>query len=126
MWLARESVALREQADKVPEAAKGNVEAWARRARYQALARMAGQMDAHAVVTAHQADDQLETVLMRLLRGASVRGLAGMAFARRLAPDTPCRLLRPMLDIDREEYVRTVRETLKFILIPAFAEDRAI
>jgi TetR/AcrR family transcriptional regulator, regulator of cefoperazone and chloramphenicol sensitivity len=30
--------------------------------------------------------------------------------------------LRPMLDIDREEYVRTVRETLKFILIPAFAD----
>ena len=79
----------------------GNLEANARRARYQALANMAQQEHARYVVTAHHGDDQLETVLMRLLRGSSVRGLAGMAWRRKILPHCDCTLIRPMLALDR-------------------------
>jgi tRNA(Ile)-lysidine synthase len=78
-----------------------NVEAFARRARYEALLAMARETDAAAVITAHHADDQLETLLMRLLRGSSLRGLAGMAWRRRLADSPPVHLLRPMLAVER-------------------------
>lgn len=75
----------------------GNVEAAARRARYAALAAIARDIDADAVVTAHHADDQLETLLMRLLRGSSLRGLTGIAPRRTFHGVT---IVRPMLDAD--------------------------
>ena len=79
----------------------GNVESAARRHRYQALKGMAETFEAQHVVVAHHGDDQLETVLMRLLRGASVRGLSGMSWRRRLVPGSDLTLLRPMLGLDR-------------------------
>jgi tRNA(Ile)-lysidine synthase len=90
----------------------GNVEAWARTARYAALGKMAAEFDARFIATAHHADDQLETVLMRMLRGSSVTGLRGIAWRRGLAEDpeeAPSRtsgkrlwIVRPMLGVDRE------------------------
>lgn len=106
---------LRADLDGASLRSEGNVEAAARRARYQALSVMAQSFDASSVAVAHHADDQLETVLMRLLRGASARGLAGMAWRRRLRADGPAgaaaTLIRPMLGIDRQ----TVAEFLKLI-----------
>ncbi len=98
------------RADLDPPVGPVNREAWARRARYGALARMAQAFDAQAILTAHHADDQLETLLMRMLRGASVEGLAGIAWRRRLSRDEAAPeeangvrplLLRPMLAVDR-------------------------
>lgn len=63
---------------------RGNTEANARRLRYRALSGMARDAGARHVAVAHHADDQLETLLMRLLRGGSVRGLSGMAWRRPL------------------------------------------
>lgn len=85
------------RADVHPAKKHGNVEENARVMRYAALAEMAASFGAPYVATAHHADDQLETLLMRLMRGASVRGLAGMAWRRRLAADRPVTLIRPML-----------------------------
>jgi tRNA(Ile)-lysidine synthase len=78
------------------------LEAAARRARYDFLAEAAGRLGARYVATAHTADDQAETILHRILRGTGIRGLAGMARARRLGPAT---LIRPLLGITRAELV---------------------
>ncbi len=71
-----------------------------RQARYQALTEMAREQGAGAVLTAHHADDNLETVLFRLLRGTGPRGLAGIPQWRRLADDLV--VLRPLLSSRRQ------------------------
>lgn len=91
-------------------AQQANLEARARQARYAALCQLAQQHGATFVATAHHGDDQLETLLMRLLRGSSVRGLAAMAWNRRLAPGTDVRLIRPMLSCDRAAVVSFLRD----------------
>ncbi|MFK7789287.1 MAG: tRNA lysidine(34) synthetase TilS, partial [Phycisphaeraceae bacterium] len=58
----------------------GNLEANARDLRYQSLAEIAKEHGASLIATAHHADDQLETLLMRMLRGSSVAGLRGIAW----------------------------------------------
>ena len=83
--------------DIQPASQPGNLEAVARRMRYSALGDIADAVDAAFIVTAHQSDDQLETLLMRLLRGASVRGMAGIRWRRRLGEHV---IIRPMLGVD--------------------------
>ncbi|MBL8251723.1 MAG: tRNA lysidine(34) synthetase TilS [Candidatus Competibacter sp.] len=79
-------------------------EAAARRARYAALA---AALDADAaLLTAHHRDDQAETLLLQLLRGAGPRGLAAMPASARLGPGL---LLRPLLDVDRADLVAYAR-----------------
>ena len=74
-------------------------EARARRARYAALADMAAEVGASRIATGHTQDDQAETLVFRLLRGAGRRGLGGMRPARG-------RLFRPMLDVTRTDVRR--------------------
>ena len=81
----------------------GNLEAEARRLRYEALAATAANAGATFVATAHHGDDQLETLLMRVLRGASVKGLSAMAWRRPLTTGSDTALIRPMLAVDRAE-----------------------
>lgn len=78
-----------------------NVEASLRRARYGALRRIAQEASGALVVTGHHADDQFESMVLALVRGAGVRGMAGAASKRRLAPGVW--LLRPMLGVTRDE-----------------------
>lgn len=68
------------------------VEASARNARYQALFQEASDL----ICLAHHQDDQAETLLLQLTRGAGVKGLSGMA-----AVDFQKKLLRPLLNVDR-------------------------
>lgn len=69
----------------------------AREARYAALAQWAREGGLSAIATAHHLDDQAETLVMRLNRGAGIRGLAGMR-ARSVVPGDPALpLLRPLL-----------------------------
>ena len=81
----------------------GNLQANARTARYAALGDWAGARGLCAIVTAHHADDQAETFLMRLSRGSGVRGLAGMRGVAAVPghPDIP--LLRPLLGWRKDE-----------------------
>src|SRR5437868_7490678 len=68
-------VPLTVEAAQVPA---GNVEAQARRVRYDFLARTAASVGASKIATAHTVDDQAETVLLRVIRGAGRRGLGGI------------------------------------------------
>ena len=68
----------------------GNLAAWAREARDLALGDWAAANDIAGLMTAHHADDQLETMLMRLNRGAGVAGLAGVRRQR-------AQIFRPLL-----------------------------
>jgi len=70
------------------------IEATARAARYQALA----SADADYICLGHHQDDQAETLLLQLARGAGVKGLSGMA-----ALDLGRRLVRPLLNTPRVE-----------------------
>jgi tRNA(Ile)-lysidine synthase len=82
--------------------AEGNLQAEARAARYAALAEWMEQCGLAALATAHHADDQAETLLLRLNRGSGVAGLAGVR-ARGLVPGTRLPLLRPLLGWRRVE-----------------------
>lgn len=81
----------------------GHFEADARAARYAWLAGVADGRGASAVAVGHTRDDQAETILHRILRGTGPGGLAGMAWSRPIAPGSPTRLVRPLLDIARDE-----------------------
>ena len=100
------------RADVYPADTDGNLEAAARDERYAALLTIADDIHADHIATAHHADDQLETMLMRLIRGASVHGLAGIMSRRRLADRHM--LIRPMLGVDHAaviEFLTSIGQT---------------
>lgn len=86
-----------------------SIEEAARAARYEFLFRIAVQQGAAAVAVAHTADDQVETVLMHLLRGAGLAGLRGMRFRSLPNPWSEIiPLIRPLLGAWREEILSYV------------------
>jgi tRNA(Ile)-lysidine synthase len=93
-----------ERADPLPLCRSGpsrtrpTLQEAARRLRYEALRRMADAAGAERVATAHTADDQAETLLLRLLRGSGPDGLGGIP--ERSADG---RVVRPLLGVAREE-----------------------
>jgi tRNA(Ile)-lysidine synthase len=92
--------------------ARGSLEAAARVARYAALESSAARVGADRIAVGHTADDQAETVLMRLLEGAGVRGLAGI-------PPVRGRIIRPLIDLHRAALERELeRAALSWIEDP--------
>ena len=85
-------------------AAKRSLEDAARTARYAFLERAADTLDADVIAVAHTKDDQAETFLLRLLRGAGARGLAAISPRVRLpagAPEARRWVIRPLIDLER-------------------------
>ncbi|MEP6869014.1 MAG: tRNA lysidine(34) synthetase TilS [Novosphingobium sp.] len=87
--------------------AQGNVQAEARAARYAAMAQWLARRDLAALATGHHADDQAETLLLRLNRASGVAGLAGVRAEGRV-PGTSLPLLRPLLGCRRSELAGVV------------------
>jgi tRNA(Ile)-lysidine synthase len=87
----------------------------ARAARYRLLAKAARQSHATHILTAHTRDDQAETLLMRLLRGSGLAGLAAMA---RESERDGVRLARPFLNVSKSQLVATLNKARI-----AFADD---
>lgn len=85
------------------QAERKNLEATARRLRYEFLAEAAEKCAAQFVCTAHTRDDQAETVLMRLLRGTGTEGLRGIHSIRPL--NKTVKLVRPLLAVSRTEVI---------------------
>lgn len=83
---------------------KCSVEDMGRQVRHACYLQVAKQARAVAVILAHHRDDQIETFLMRLIRGSSGKGLQAMA-KKRLFPQTGSRvwLIRPLLDCSKQE-----------------------
>ncbi|PRA18423.1 MULTISPECIES: tRNA lysidine(34) synthetase TilS [Pseudomonas] len=97
-----------------------SLERAAREARYRAFAEVTGAGE--VVLTGQHRDDQAETLLFRLLRGAGVRGLAAMPAQRPLAGGY---LVRPLLDVSREALeVYAHEHQLKWIEDPSNADPR--
>jgi tRNA(Ile)-lysidine synthase len=80
----------------------GSVEAAARAARHAALEAAAEHVGAARIALGHTADDQAETLVMRLLEGTGVRGLAGI-------PAVRGRLIRPLLDVRHHDTVAALQ-----------------
>ena len=83
----------------------------ARDARYRLLADAARKARASHILTAHTRDDQAETVLIRMMRGSGVTGLAAMARTTALpaSGEHQIKLVRPLLDIPKSRLIATLR-----------------
>jgi len=92
-----------ERVDIAPLRAKG-IEAAARQLRYAAMARQKVDF----IALAHHRDDQAETLLLQLLRGAGVRGASAMPLLK-IRHDAPA-LLRPLLNVERSQLEAYARE----------------
>jgi tRNA(Ile)-lysidine synthase len=117
-----------------------SLESAARKARYHFLAQLAIEQKAATVLTAHTADDQMETILFRLVRGTGLAGLAGIPRRRSLVPGVE--LFRPLLthrrasvegylaeigqafvDDSSNRDLRFVRNRIRHLLLPLIRDE---
>jgi len=84
------------------------VESASRDARYKFLKQISAKIGARYVVTAHTADDQVETIIHRIVRGTGIAGLSGMARARPLGQAVT--LIRPLLGLRRAELIEYLND----------------
>lgn len=91
---------------------KAGLEETGRKIRYDFFKKLAAKHKASLILTAHHADDNLETIVMNLTRGASLKGLTGIRESDQI--DKNITLLRPLLDISKSQIIAY----LKFNKIP--------
>ncbi len=82
---------------------KKSIQASARILRYTFFHQIARRQGLQGVAVAHHRDDQIETVLLNLLRGSGVEGLAGMPVSRPIVSGADVRLVRPLLETPRSD-----------------------
>jgi tRNA(Ile)-lysidine synthase len=85
----------------------GNTQELARKHRYQWFSEILNKLGISFLMTAHHADDQVETVIRNLASGSSIRGLRGILYRRDLMG---CKVLRPLLEISKSELLEFARE----------------
>ncbi len=106
------------------DVAAGNLQSAARMARYHALNAWAARRGLAALATAHHADDQAETLLMRLNRSSGLAGLSGIRAAGS-APEGGGLLVRPLLDWRKAELLEIVTTAgVDFVADPSNQDDR--
>jgi tRNA(Ile)-lysidine synthase len=89
---------------------KLNKQEAARELRYITFEETANEINAHKIALGHTADDQAETLLMRLLRGSGLTGLSGIPPVRK-------NIIRPLIEIGREEIEQFLdKEKIEFII----------
>ncbi|WP_353685018.1 tRNA lysidine(34) synthetase TilS [Thermodesulfovibrio sp. 3907-1M] len=92
---------------------KINIQEAARILRYGALEQISINIKAHKIAVAHNADDQAETVIMRLLRGAGPAGLSGIPPVRK-------KIIRPLIEVERAEIEKFLSEkNISYITDPS-------
>jgi len=98
---------------------EGPLEEKARHARYRFFEEVKEKFSAQKIAVGHSLNDQAETVLMRLLRGSGLSGLAGIP---------PCRdnkVIRPLIEMTREEIMAYVKKkNLNYVTDPSNSETR--
>jgi len=87
----------------------GSTELVARQERYDFLEKLAGRIGATRIALAHHGDDQVETVILNMIRGSSFRGLAGMPCKRSSAAEGVY-IVRPMLSFRRSDLQKFLRQ----------------
>lgn len=90
----------RQNTKKFSRLHKLNLESAARRQRYDFFSRLGEEHGIEVIATAHTEDDQSETVLMRIIRGAGLRGLSGIPVKNVVSKIT---VIRPLIDVSRRE-----------------------
>lgn len=84
-----------------------SVEESARRARYEFFKSAAAKASAGVVATGHTLDDQAETVLMRIIKGSALKGLAGIASSRN---EGSLRVIRPLLELEKKDILKYLQD----------------
>ncbi|MFA5145718.1 MAG: tRNA lysidine(34) synthetase TilS [Candidatus Omnitrophota bacterium] len=109
------------QVDVKKLSGKGSVEEIARNARLNFLSGTAKKIKANKIALGHNLDDQAETVLMRILRGAGLYGLSGILPKRRIAGVD---FIRPLLGVRRQEIEAFLkRKKIKAVIDASNQED---
>jgi tRNA(Ile)-lysidine synthase len=86
---------------------KLTIEEAARDMRYRVFESLATKLDAEKIALGHTASDQIETVLMHLLRGSGPQGLSGISPVRKLGNTS---IIRPLIELNREEILDYLKE----------------
>ncbi|MCA9912306.1 MAG: tRNA lysidine(34) synthetase TilS, partial [Anaerolineae bacterium] len=86
------------------------VESAARKVRYDFLANVAQEQSAPYIAVAHHANDQAETILMHIIRGSGLAGLRGMEFLSTVPGHEQLNLIRPLLNVTRNDIDAYCRE----------------
>lgn len=92
---------------KIAAAQGDGIEAAARSARYDFLRQTAESLGARFVAVGHTADDHVETVLHRIVRGTGIAGLTGIPFTRPLSPSVS--IVRPLLKLTRPDVIQYLK-----------------
>jgi tRNA(Ile)-lysidine synthase len=98
---------------------RASIESTARDLRYACLERARAEANADVVAVAHTSDDQAETVMLRLLRGAGTRGLGGIPPARN-------RIIRPLVDLPHQDLIAYLANRQRTWMEDSTNQDRTI